>query len=61
MELLCTVITRPGDEPDHRGTTYAEEYYPWWCRGALEVAVRLYYIVSAAAAKYCTIIRRRLA
>ena len=33
MEQLCASFTRPGDEPDHRGTTYAEKYYPWWCRG----------------------------
>ena len=24
MEQLCASFTRPGDEPDHRGTTYAE-------------------------------------
>ena len=33
MRSLCASFARPGDAPDHRGKTYAEQYFPWWCRG----------------------------
>ena len=33
MRRLCDSFSRPGDKPDHRGKTYAEQYFPWWCRG----------------------------
>ena len=34
MRMLCDSFTRPGDRPDHRGKTYGEQYFPWWCREA---------------------------
>ncbi|KAL1496703.1 hypothetical protein AB1Y20_014296 [Prymnesium parvum] len=33
MKELCASLSRPGDKPDWRGVTYAEQYFPWWCRG----------------------------
>ena len=33
MQQLCASFTRPGDKPDHRGDTYAEQYFPFWCKG----------------------------
>lgn len=33
MKQLCASLSRPGDKPDWRGVTYAEQYFPWWCRG----------------------------
>ena len=33
MRRLCASLGRAGDKADHRGTTYAEQYFPWWCRG----------------------------
>lgn len=33
MKRLCNSFSLPGDLPDHRGNTYAEQYFPWWCRG----------------------------
>jgi hypothetical protein len=33
MRQLCHSFSRPGDKPDHRGDTYGEQYFPWWCKG----------------------------
>lgn len=33
MQVLCDGFSRGGDRPDHRGDTYGEQYFPWWCRG----------------------------
>ena len=33
MHALCASFSRAGDRSDHRGGTYAEQYFPWWCRG----------------------------
>ena len=33
MKDVCASLSRPGDKPDWRGVTYAEQYFPWWCRG----------------------------
>ena len=33
MRRLCATFAREGDQPDHRGKTYAEQYLPWWCSG----------------------------
>ncbi len=33
MRDLCASFSRAGDKPDYRGATYAEQYFPWWCRG----------------------------
>ncbi len=32
MRALCDSLSREGDKPDHRGKTYAEQYFPWWCK-----------------------------
>ena len=32
MRRVCDSLTRDGDKPDHRGKTYAEQYFPWWCK-----------------------------
>jgi hypothetical protein len=37
MRELCASLSRPGDRPDHRGATYGEQYFPWWCRNLDEV------------------------
>ena len=36
LRRLCDSFSRPGDRPDHRGKTYAEQYFPFWCRGLPE-------------------------
>ena len=33
MRRLCASFNRAGDRADHRGASYAEQYFPWWCRG----------------------------
>ena len=33
MRLVCGSFSRKGDAPDHRGVDYAEQYFPWWCKG----------------------------
>jgi hypothetical protein len=33
MAALCASFSRRGDRPDHRGDTYAQQYFPWWCKG----------------------------
>ena len=38
MRELCSSFSRDGDRPDGRGTTYAEQYFPWWCKGLEEEA-----------------------
>lgn len=35
MQLVSASLARSGDKPDHRGVTYAEQYFPWWFRGAV--------------------------
>ena len=32
MRAVCDSLSRDGDKPDHRGKTYAEQYFPWWCK-----------------------------
>ena len=32
MRGVCDALSRDGDKPDHRGQTYAEQYFPWWCK-----------------------------
>ena len=32
MRGVCDSLSRDGDKPDHRGKTYAEQYFPWWCK-----------------------------
>lgn len=33
MRKLCDAFSRPGDHPDHRGRSYGEQYFPWFCKG----------------------------
>lgn len=33
MHAVCNSLSRPTDGSFDRGKNYAEQYFPWWCKG----------------------------